>query len=51
VHRALEELRERGTDREWLAALVDYLDDLAVRRSPAVQRGLADMEAGELEPA
>jgi hypothetical protein len=51
AHRAIEELRERGQDRDWLRALVDYLDDLAVRESPEVQRGLAELEAGELEPA
>lgn len=51
VHRLLEELRERGKERDWLRALVDYVHDVAVRRSPEVQRGLAEMEAGHLEPA
>lgn len=51
VHRAVEELRERGQDADWLRALLDYLDDIAVRRSPAVQQGLAEMAAGQLEPA
>ena len=51
THRALEELRERGQDREWLRAFVDYVHDLAVIRSPEVQRGLAEMEAGHIEPA
>jgi excisionase family DNA binding protein len=51
VHRLLEELRERGEDGEWLRAFVDYVHDMAARRSPGVQRGLAQMEAGELEPA
>jgi excisionase family DNA binding protein len=51
VHRALDELRERGKDRDWLRAFVDYVHDLAVIRSPEVQQGLADIEAGRLEPA
>jgi excisionase family DNA binding protein len=51
VHRLLAELRERGKDRDWLRSLMDYLDDLAVVRSPEVQRGLADFEAGRFEPA
>jgi hypothetical protein len=51
VHRLLAELRERGKDRDWLRTFVDYVHDRAVIRSPAVQRGLAEMEAGDLEPA
>jgi hypothetical protein len=51
VSRALDELRERGQDREWLAALVDYLDDLQARRSPALKEGLEQLARGELEPA
>ena len=51
VHRLVEELRERGNDRDWLRAFVDYVHDLAVIRSPEVQQGLADVEAGRLEPA
>lgn len=51
IHRLLEELRERGKDRDWLRAFVDYVHDLAVVRSPEVQQGLADIEAGRLEPA
>jgi hypothetical protein len=51
VHRAVEELRERGQDADWLRALLDYLDDIAVRQSSAVQQGLAEMAAGHLEPA
>jgi excisionase family DNA binding protein len=51
VRCALEELRERGKDRDWLRALVDYVNDLAVVRSSEVQQGLADIEAGRLEPA
>lgn len=51
VHHVLEELRERGKDRDWLRAFADYVHDLAVIRSPEVQQGLADIEAGRLEPA
>jgi hypothetical protein len=51
VSRALNELRERGHDRDWLAALVDYLDDLNARRSPAVKQGLQQLARGELEAA
>jgi excisionase family DNA binding protein len=51
VRRAVDELRERGKDTDWLRSLLDYLDDLAVVRSPEVQRGLADIAAGKLEPA
>jgi hypothetical protein len=51
VGRALQELRERGVDREWLQALVDYLDDREARRSPALREGLAQLARGELEPA
>jgi len=51
VTRAVAELRERGQDREWLQALVDYLDDRAVRRSDALREGLEDLRAGKLEPA
>jgi transposase len=51
VSHALQELRERGQDREWLQALVDYLDDVAARRSPAVKEGLQQLARGELEPA
>ena len=51
VRRAVDELRERGQDADWLRSLLDYLDDLAVIGSPAVQRGLAELAAGKLEPA
>lgn len=51
VHRLLEELRERGKDREWLRTFVDYVHDMAIRRSPEVRRGIKQMERGELEPA
>lgn len=51
IHRLLAELRERGKDRDWLRAFVDYVHDLAVVRSPVVQKGLADVEAGRFEPA
>jgi hypothetical protein len=51
VHRALAELRARGQDRDWLAALVDYLHDLRDRRSEGVRKGLDELARGELEPA
>ena len=51
VHRALAELRARGQDRDWLAALVDYLHDTRDRRSESVRKGLDELARGELEPA
>jgi predicted transcriptional regulator len=38
-------------DREWLQALVDYLDDREARQRPALREGLAQLARGELEPA
>ena len=49
--RAVEELRTRGQDRDWLAAFVDYLHDANDRRSDSVRRGLDELARGELEPA
>jgi predicted RNA-binding protein with EMAP domain len=51
VHRLLDELRERGQDRDWLRTFVDYVHDMALRRSPEVRGGIEQMERGELEPA
>jgi transposase-like protein len=51
VGRALQELRERGVDREWLQALVDYLDDREARQRPALREGLEQLARGELEAA
>ena len=51
VDRALAELRERGQDRDWLQALVDYLHDREARDSGALQEGLAQLKRGRLEPA
>jgi len=51
ICRALDELRARGQDRDWLAALVDYLHDARDRRSESVRRGLEELARGELEPA
>jgi DNA-binding transcriptional regulator YiaG len=51
VHRALGDLRARGQDRDWMAALVDYLHDTRDRRSESVRRGLEELARGELEPA
>jgi predicted metal-dependent hydrolase len=51
VGHALDELRERGQDHDWLEALLDYLHDLQTRRGPALKEGLQQLERGELEPA
>lgn len=51
VGRALDELRERGQDRDWLEALLDYLHDLQTRRSPTLEEGLQQLGRGELELA
>ena len=51
VHRAITELRARGQDRDWLAALVDYLHDMRDRRSESVRKGLEELARGEVEPA
>jgi hypothetical protein len=46
VSRALDELRERGQDREWLTALVDYLHDREARHRPALKEGLKQLAHG-----
>jgi DNA-binding transcriptional regulator YdaS (Cro superfamily) len=51
VSRALNELRKRGTDRDWLRALVDYSHDRQALDSAAVREGTAQLELGELEAA
>ena len=51
VSSALDELREHGQDRDWLATLVDYLEDRQTRRRPALKKGLQQLQRGELEPA
>jgi hypothetical protein len=51
VSRALAELRERGQDRDWLQAVIDSLHDRQARNSNAVQKGIAQLERGQLEPA
>jgi hypothetical protein len=48
---ALQELRARGGDRDWLAAFADYLNDKSDRRSDSVRRGLEELARGDLEPA
>jgi len=48
VHRALGELRTRGQERDWLAALVDYLHDTRDRRSESVCRGSRSLLAASL---
>lgn len=49
--RALDELRRGGQNRDWLQALVDYLDDGGARRSEALREGLDELRKGKLEPA
>ena len=51
VLHALEELRARGDDHDWLAALTDYLHDASDRRSDSVRRGLEELARGDLEAA
>lgn len=51
VGRGLVELRARAHDRDWLAALADYLHDESDRRSEPVRKGLDELARGELEPA
>ncbi len=51
VHRAIEELRRRGQDRDWLRALVDVLHDHADRERPEIVAGLDELARGDLEPA
>ena len=51
AHQAIQELRERGQDRDWLRALVDLLHDRAERKRPGIVRGLEELQRGELEPA
>jgi hypothetical protein len=51
VLHAVEELRTRGQDRDWLAALADHLHDASDRRSDSVRRGVDELARGELEPA
>jgi excisionase family DNA binding protein len=51
AHRAVEELRRRGRDRDWLHALVDLLHDRAERRRPELLRGMEELKRGQLEPA
>lgn len=43
--RALEELRERGQDRDWLQALVDLLHDREAREGDALREGLSQLGA------
>lgn len=49
--RALAELRERGQDRDWLAALAGYLHDDRARRGNAVEEGSSQLRHSQLEPA
>jgi hypothetical protein len=49
--RLLQELRERGHDRDWMQALVDLLHDTAEAQRPEIKRGLGELRRGKLEPA
>jgi hypothetical protein len=49
--RAVDELRRRGQDRDWLQAVVDYVDDRRVRDRDALREGLEQLRGGQLEPA
>lgn len=51
VGRALAELRERGVDRDWTRALVDYLHDRETRSNPALDAGLQELRRGDVEEA
>ena len=51
AHRAIEELRRRGEDRDWLRALVDLLHDRTERARPELVRGMDELKQGQLEPA
>lgn len=51
VSRALEDLRRRGQDGNWLQALADYADDLQAQRSSTLREGLEQLRRGDLEPA
>lgn len=51
VRAALNDLRTRGQERDWLHGLSDYLHDHADRRSPSVRKGIEELGRGELEPA
>lgn len=49
--RALTELRERGQNRDWLQALVNYLHDREAREGDTLQEGISQLKRGKLEPA
>ncbi len=51
VARALAELRERGQDRVWLAAVVDELHDREARQGDELREGISQLKRGQLEPA
>ena len=51
AHRAVEELRRRGQDRDWLHALVDLLHDRVEQQRTELLRGMEEMKHGQLEPA
>lgn len=49
--RFLQELRERGQDRDWMQALVDLLQDTVETQRPEIKQGLDELKRGRLEPA
>jgi hypothetical protein len=51
VGRALRELRERGQERDWLEAVLRYVEDIEDRSSSSVRKGLRELAEGKLQPA
>lgn len=51
VGRLLQELRERGQDRDWTQALVDLLQGTAEMQRLEIKQGLDELKRGRLEPA
>jgi hypothetical protein len=51
VGRLVQELRERGQDRDWTQALVDLLHDRDELARPEIVQGLEGLGGGKLEPA
>jgi hypothetical protein len=49
--RLLQELRDRGQDRDWMQVLVDLLQDTAELQRPEIKQGLDELKRGRLEPA
>ena len=51
VKAALDELRTRGQNRDWLRSLVDLMHDRATLADKQLQRNLQDIASGKFEPA